>query len=195
MVRVILGSLALIALLAAAVVGMFAAFGSLGETPGDPLPGPPVGRSTTVQVGQAEQMAAPIGETVTAGDVSWTVTDAYPQTELQTTGFPQETVTGNYVTIEFTVENVSEEPVTLTEDTTVLLGEGGEKFLPEPDRNNGYVPHDLNILFSERSLLERGVTREGRVNFELPVGASASVAQLGDTDPTVEEEQYVDLEL
>ncbi len=195
MTRVILGSLALIALLAAIVVGVFAAFGDLGEPPGDPLPGPPVGRPTTVQVGQVEQTAATVGETVTAGDVSWTVSEAYPQTELQTEGFPRETVSGNYVTVEFTVENVSEEPVTLTEDSIVLFGEGGEKFLPEPDRNNGFVPPDLNMLFNERSLLEPGVSREGRVNFELPAGASASVAQLGDTDPTTEEEKYVDLGL
>ena len=53
----------------------------------------------------------------------------------------------------------------------------------------------MNILFNERGLLEPGVSREGRVNLELPVGASASVAQLGDTDPTVEEEEYIDLGL
>ena len=99
------------------------------------------------------------------------------------------------MSIEFSAENVSEEPLTLIEDSIALFGEGGERFLPEADRNNGYVPHDLNILSNERGLLEPGVSREGRVSFELPVGASASVAQLGATDPTVEEEEYVDLGL
>ena len=53
----------------------------------------------------------------------------------------------------------------------------------------------MNVLFNERGLLEPGVSREERVSFELPGGASASVAQLGATDPTVEGKEYVELGL
>jgi hypothetical protein len=76
-----------------------------------------------------------------------------------------------------------------------LIDNEGRRFPAEAALNSGYLPHDLNILFNERSLLEPGTTREGEVNFELPVGASGLVLELGDTDPNVDEEQHVALEL
>jgi hypothetical protein len=43
--------------------------------------------------------------------------------------------------------------------------------------------------------VKSGETKEGEVNIELPTGASASIVELGDADPTANEEKYVNLGL
>ncbi len=128
-----------------------------------------------------------------AGDLAWTVTDAHEKGELHTYTFPQDAVPGSYVSLAFTAENVSEEPVTLTQETIVLFDSEGNEFLPEADRNNGFVVPEKNLLFTESGLLEPGQTKEGRVNFEVLRDSSGFEARLGDTDPTAGEERYVDL--
>ncbi len=189
---IVLSALGLIALGAAIVVGVFAAFGSLGAE--SPTESTVIGLESEEQDKQSEQTAAAtVGETVTAGDVSWTVTEAYPTTELREYAIPHETVSGNYVVLTYTVENASGEPVTLTEETITLFDSAGIGFQPEADRNNAFVVPEKNLLFSEAGLLEPGQTKEGRVNFEVLPSSSGFKARLGDTDPTADEERYVDL--
>lgn len=174
------------------VVGTLAAFGGIGEKA--PQGAQTVSEETTAEeVSQLAQSATPLGEAVTAGDVSWTVEEARRESELNKDTPPPKPRSGNFVTVTFTAENVSEEPFTLTAGEMTLIDNEGRRFPAEAAINSGYVPHDLNILFNEKSLLEPGMTREGEVNFELPVGASGLVLELGDADPNVEEEQYVDL--
>lgn len=192
MVRTILSGLGLIALGAAIVIGMLASFGAFGSKAAQESAA--VGLEATVETtNQQAERAAKLGETVTAGDVSWTVTDAVEETELRTYTFPPKSVPGSYVSMDFTVENVSEEPVTLTGDAMTLLDASGIEYQPEPDRNSTFVRPELNILFNEHSLLEPGEKREGRVNFEVLPRASGFVVLLGDTDPTTSEGEYVDL--
>ncbi len=176
------------------VVGTVAAFGGIGEkAPQGPQT---VAEETTAEeVSELVETATPLGETVTAGDVSWTVDEARRESELTKDTPPPKPRSGNFVVVTFTVENVSEEPFTLSAGEMTIIDNEGRRFPAEAALNSGYVPHDLNILFNERSLLEPGMTREGEVNFELPVGASGLVLQLGDADPNVDEEQNVDLEL
>lgn len=196
MTRVFVGMLGLVVLGFAIVLGLFVAFGDLGaETPTESTV---VGlEATPEQAGQDEPTAeaAAIGETVNTGDVSWTVTEARRESELTKDTPPPKPRPGNFVTVTFTVENVSEEPFTLSAGEMTIIDNEGRRFPAEAALNSGYVPHDLNILFNEKSLLEPGMTREGEVNFELPVGASGPVLEVGDADPTVDEEQNVDLEL
>lgn len=150
------------------------------------------GEATSQQAGQDEQ-AAGIGETVNAGDVSWSVTDASRETELHTYTFPPKSVPGSYVSIDFTVENVSNRSVTLTGDTISLFDAEGNEFRPEPDRNSTFVKPELNILFNEHSLIQPGESKEGKVNFGVLPNSSGIRALLRDTDPSVSEGRYVDL--
>ena len=150
------------------------------------------GEATNQQAGQNQQ-AASIGETVTAEDVSWAVTNASRENELRTYTFPSKSVPGSYVSIDFTVENVSDEPVTLTGDTIALFDAEGNEFRPEPDRNSTFIEPDLNILFNEKSLIEPGATKEGRANVGVLPNSSGFRALLGDTDPNASEGRYVDL--
>jgi hypothetical protein len=176
------------------VVGTLAAFGAVSEK--SPQGPQTVAAETTAEeVSELAQSATPLEEAVSAGDVSWTVEEARRVTELTKDTPPPKPRSGNFVTVTFTVENVSEEPFTLAAGEMTIIDNEGRRFPAEAAINSGYVPHDLNILFNERSLLEPGTTREGEVNFELPVGASGLVLELGDADPNVDEEQYVDLEL
>ena len=196
MMRTTLSALGLVALLAAVVIGMLATFGAFGKKApiASPLPGMEA-EVTQQQAEQGEQSAAAIGETVTAGDVSWTVTDAFTEAELSTYTFPPRTTPGNYVSIIFTVENISEEPVTLNEDSITLFDQAGNEYLPEPDRNSTYIEPEKNLLFDESSLIEPGVTKEGRVNFGVLENSSGFTARLGDANPTTSEEEDVNLEV
>jgi len=191
-VRIIASTLGLFALFAAAVVGMLAAVGTFGgDTSPTSLPG---GFETIVEDPDIySAQTAAIGETVRAGDVSWTVTDARRETELRKYTFPRTTTHGHFVVVSFTVENTSEQPVTLTEDAVFLLDEERRKYPARAYLNSPYVEPEKDILFTERSLLKPGETREGRVNFAVEPGASGFKIQLGDTDPTVDEERFVDL--
>jgi hypothetical protein len=192
-VRSAAGALGIIGLFAAIALGMLATFGFFG-------PKAPVGASVsagqeapTEAANRRAEQAVPVGESVRAGVLSWTVTDAYPKDEVSKYNFPPETIRGSFVRLNFTVENVSDRPVTLTDETITLYDAAGTEYLPEPDRNSSYVQPRYNILFNELSLLEPGESREGKVNFGVLPNAEGFVARLGDTDPTVSEEKYVDL--
>ncbi len=191
--RNVAGALGVVGLFAAIVLGMFATFGVFGSKAS--VESTVAGlEATTEATNQRVEQAASIEETVRAGDVSWTVTAAYPKEEVSKYTFPPESIPGSYVRLDFIVENVSERPVTLTDETIALYDAAGIEYLPEPDRNSTYVPPEYNILFNELSLLQPGETKEGKVNFGVLPNASDFVARLGDTDPTVDEEKYVDLE-
>ncbi len=196
MMRVFFGTLGLVALGVAAVVGIFAAFGPLGSKAPQEKPFlaglEAVGESTMQEV---RQTAAAIDEPVTAGDLEWTVTNASLEHEVHSFTFPPEHVPGRYVTLEFTVENTSDRPVTLTGDAVTLFDEAGNEYRPEPDRNSIFIRPELNILFSEYSLIRPGESKEGRANVEVLAEASGFTAFLGDTDPTTSEGEYVDLGL
>jgi hypothetical protein len=189
-VRSAAGVLGIIGLFAAIALGMLATFGFFG-------PKAPVGASASAEqketTNRLAEQAVPVGETVRAGDVSWTVTDAYPKDEVSKYTFPPETIHDSFVRLNFTVENVSDRPVTLTDETIALYDAAETEYLPEADRNSSFVVPRYNILFNELGLLEPGEAREGRVNFGVLPDAEGFVARLGDTDPTVREEKYVDL--
>ncbi len=191
MTRTALSTLGLVALLAAVVVGMLATFGFFGEKAARPSTLPGLEAKATQQ--QGKQSGVAIGETVTAEGTSWTVTDAFKETELRTYTFPPRTTPGNYVSLVFTVENISEEPITLNDDSITLFDQAGTEYLPEPDRNSTYVEPEKNLLFDETGLIEPGATKEGRVNFGVLENSSGFTARLGDTDPTTSEEKDVNL--
>jgi hypothetical protein len=188
------GMLGLIALGAAIVVGTFAAFTK--SEPGtfsspvislDAMP-------NEVRPSALTAETASIEEPVTTGDVSWTITDANKVHEVSKYTFPPATEPGDFVTLTFEVENVSEEPVTLAEEELTLVDSEGRVYRAEPDINDAFVEHEKNVLFGEASLLEPGQKKEGRANFQVLPEASGFRAHLGDTDPTTSEGEYVDLE-
>lgn len=193
--RAFFGTLGLIGLVLAMVVGMFAAFGAFGEKVTLSSPTAELDALPEQTVQSEPTTAARTGEAVTTGDVSWTVSDASRESELRRYTFPPKTFPGDYVSIDFTVENVSDEPVTLNDETITLVDSKGNEYRAEAARNNAVVEPDKNLLFGEESLLEPGETKEGKVNFEVLAASSGFKALLGGTDPTVSERRAVDLGL
>ena len=194
MTRAAFGMLGLIALGAAIVIGTFAAFTK--SEPGtfsspvislDAMP-------NEVRPSALTAETASIEEPVTTGDVSWTITDANKVHEVSKYTFPPATEPGDFVTLTFEVENVSEEPVTLAEEELTLVDSEGRVYRAEPDINDAFVEHEKNVLFGEASLFKPGQKKEGKTNFQVLPEASGFRAHLGDTDPTTSEGEYVDLE-
>src|SRR5215218_4969585 len=188
--RNVFGMLGLVTLFIVMAVGGYGAF--VNKQPagyGTVADQEDMGEATNQKAGQA----ASVGEAVTAGELSWTVTNASRENELRTYTFPTKSVPGSYVSLDFTVENVSDEPVTLTGDTIALFDAEGNEFRPEPDRNSTFIEPELNILFNEKSLIEPGATKEGRANFGVLPNSSGFRALLGDTDPNASEARYVNL--
>lgn len=194
MMRAAASALGLLVLGAAIVVGAFAAFGAFGpKAPQSPQTSSE--GTTTEQARKAKQEAVSLGQTVTTGDLSWTISEAHPTTVIDKVIPPPRPRYGNFVVVTFTVKNVSDEPVTLVPGDMAIIDNDGEDFSSEAALNSGYVEFDRSPLFNELSLLEPGASREGEVNFELPVGAKGAVVRLGDGDPVANDEKYVDLEL
>jgi hypothetical protein len=191
--RNLFGILGLVALFIVMAVGGYGAFVNKQPAGYGTVAGlEAASEATDPQAGQDEQVVG-IGETVTAGDVSWTVTDTGRENELHTYTFPPMSVPGSYVSVDFTAENVSDRPVTLTGDTISLFDAEGNEFRPQPDRNSTFIEPELNILFNEHSLIQPGESKKGRVNFEVLPSSSGFRALLGDTDPSVSGGRYVDL--
>jgi hypothetical protein len=187
------GVLGLIGLFAAIVLGMLATFGFFGPKASERASVSAEQEAPAETHNPRAEQATAVGETVRAGGLSWTVIDAYPKDEVSKYTFPPETIRDSFVRLDFTVKNVSDRPVTLTDETIVLYDAAGTEYLPEADRNSSFVLPKYNILFNELGLLQPGETREGKVNFGVLPNAEGFVAQLGDTDPTLHEEKYVDL--
>jgi hypothetical protein len=198
--RLVASALGLVALVAAMVVGALAATGVLGEA------------ATSSRVGgsQAETQEEPtfvkpatrsIDRSVVADKLSWTLDEAHLTNVIHGFALPPDPLRGNFVVVTFSVENVSDGPVTLNPESLVLVDEEGRKSLPAASVNTEYVVPKYAILFNEGGLLDPGEKNEGKAVFDLsvPFGVNPSAnlsgfrLQLGDGDPTKKEEEYVDL--
>lgn len=200
MLRSAAGGLGILAFMGAIVVGSLAAMGIISDA----------ARSFYVGGSEADIVPATrhsepetrlIGETATAGGLTWTVYSARRTTEVKGFALPPAPLRGDFVIVSFAVENVSDGPVTLTPESLVLVDEAGRESPPAASVNTEYVVPEYAVLFNERALLDRGEEEKGRIVFDLevPFGVNPSAdlsgfrLRLGDGDPTVEEERYVDL--
>ena len=150
---------------------------------------------------QSEPETTYIGETVTAGQLTWTVDTARRTPEVEGFAFPPAPLRGDFLVVTFSVENVSDGPVTLTPESLVLVNEAGHEGPPAASDNTEYVVPERAILFNERALLDPGEEKRGEVVFDLAVpfrvNPSSELSgfrlRLGDGDPTVDDERYVEL--
>ncbi len=201
MVRSLGSALGILAFVTAIVVGSLAATGVLSDAAQSYRVG-----GSEVNIVPATRQFEPkidfIGETVTAGKLTWTIETARQTTEVKGFALPPSPLRGNLVVVSFTVENESDGPVTLTPESLVLVDEDGRESPPAASDNTEYVVPEYAILFNERGLLHPGEKKEGKViyNLEVPfeVDPQADLSgfrlRLGDGDPTVDEEEFVDLE-
>lgn len=139
--------------------------------------------------GGADSVA--VGEPAIAGDITWTVTSAERVGELVREGpTPKLTKTeqGSFVTVDLDFANNGSDPATLVNNSLTLIDSEGRESNPKSDAST-YIPEDRRILLEN---VNPGLTRQGRVIFEVPPDASGFQLEAGDTKP-FGEEAYVDL--
>jgi hypothetical protein len=198
--RLVASALGLVALVAAMVVGALAATGVLGEAATSSRVG-----GSQVETPEEPTLVKPetrsIDSSAVAGKLSWTVDEARLTNVVRGFALPPDPLRGNIVVVTFSVENVSDGPVTLAPESLVIVDEEGRKSPPAASVNTEYVVPKYAILFNEGGLLDPGEKKEGKVVFDLsvPFGVNPSAdlsgfrLQLGDGEPTKKEEKYVDL--
>jgi len=192
--------LGLIGLAAALVVGALAATGVLSEAATSSSTG---GSKAEIpqKAHKAPSATSSIDRSVRAGKLVWAVENARRVNVLPGFALPPDPLHGDYVTITFSVKNVSDGPVTLGSQSLTLLDEKGRESPPAASVNSEYVEPERAILFNERGLLEPGEEKGGRVNFDLivpfEIDPSADLfgfrLRLDDGEPTKKEEKDVDL--
>jgi hypothetical protein len=200
-VRSFAGIVGLLALLTAFVVGGLAAIGVLSDAATSTGVG---GSDAEAEIPSDERTTVSVEESVEAGSLSWTISEARRTGEIRSYTYPPTTLYGDFIVIAFSIENTSDGPITLTEEEMTLVDEGtGTASGPAASVNGEYVPPARNPLFTEEGLLDPGEEAEGEVNFDLSVhfgqdptlDLSRFKLQLGDGDPSAEEEKRVDLGL
>jgi hypothetical protein len=180
------GCLILLVLVLLGFVGCLALVGNSGGGGGS------TSESSKSKESQAKQSAVGIGQPVTVGDVTWTVTNARQENQLVEQGISQKnakTQQGNFVVVEFDFTNNGTEALTLDNESLALIDSQGRQSKPSPDTFM-YVPQDRRI-FLER--INPGVTRPGEAIFEVAPGASGFQLQAGDAKMFTDENGYVDL--
>jgi hypothetical protein len=132
------------------------------------------------QQGQQQQRAPKlyqVGETVTVGNVVWTVTDAYRTTLLRSNFGTQKR--GNFVVVDFTFTNNRSEEVTLDPELHMVLKDSqGREFGTDPDAWE-FVPTRLNIFLEP---VNPGLSQNGRVVYEVPPDAGGFVLIVDDVE-------------
>lgn len=207
--RTLLVGLGMLGFLAALFAGTLATIWGIGagssatNTPNPSIQGrkiiPPAQARLSLAVKPSKFVS--VGQKTTAGALSWTVTDVRRVKELHTYTSPPGTENGDFLVVTFTVKNVSKIPVTLTDNSLVLIYRNARtKRLPAAVNNTQYIPPAKDLLFTKESLLNPGETKKGRVNFDLtpfgsrpPDNLSGLALRLGDAAPTAHDEKYVKL--
>ena len=129
---------------------------------------------------KGKQPAVAIGQPVTVGDVTWTVTNARQADQLRQEGAPKgagKTEQGNFVIVDFDFTNNGNEPANLSTASLALLDSEGRESEPDSDKFL-YIPRDRNVFVLDR--INPGVTQQGQVIFTVAPGASGFTLQLGD---------------
>src|SRR5215210_2966587 len=134
----------------------------------------------------AKKKAAPIGETVTAGDVAWTVQSVQHVTELKSLGQRKK---GNFIVVDLIFKNNGDEAATLDSSSLAILDDKGRTSETDTDASM-YVPTNQDLFLDQ---VNPGVSKQGRAIFNVAPDAQNLILRAGDTNPFGGEDAYVDL--
>jgi Domain of unknown function (DUF4352) len=132
--------------------------------------------------------AASIGEPVTVGNVQWTVTDAKQQPQLITDS--GRTEDGNFVMMDVTFQNNSNQDLTLATPFMILRDDEGNEFEPDIDTNFTFLYPEENMFVGH---VEPGATKEGKVIFTVDQDSSGFELQVGEGRFASDKLAYIDL--
>ena len=130
--------------------------------------------------------AKPVGTAVAAGKVVWEVTNVQRTTELKAFG---ERKTGNFVIVDLTFKNESNDPVTLDSSSLAILDAKGRTAETEPDASM-YVPTNKDLFLNQ---VNPGVLKQGRAIFDIAPDAKGLILRAGDTSILGDQNAYIKL--
>jgi len=141
---------------------------------------------------ESKGSVARIGETVTVGDASWVVTEAYPTNQINDTyGGVLPPKQGNFIVVDFRFTNDGNETKTLHQQAVQLVDSAGRESEPDTD-TFGYIPQDRNIFLEQ---VNPGVTENGQVIFSVAPGGSGYKLRLKDTNLFRSERNQAEVDL
>lgn len=112
------------------------------------------------------QAPASIGEEVVVGNTAYTVTNAQQETRLEDPSGFERPMTGNFLVVDFTVENRGDEPMSVSDIGLYVYDEQGRQFETEADVPLGYIPENKDLFLLDR--INPGLSQDVRVVFSVP---------------------------
>jgi hypothetical protein len=146
------------------------------------------GGTTQQKTEPAKKSVASVGEPITVGEAQWAVTDVRQLPRLVSTFGIDD---GNFVVVDVTFANNSNQDVTLATPYLSLVDSEGREFEVDLDITYAHVDPDKNMFIDT---VKPGDTKEGSVIFSVDPDASGFELQAGDATNFVSNEHgYIDL--
>ena len=142
---------------------------------------------------QAEQKPRPqaeysVGQTAQVANVQWRLSDAYLTNQLRSNFGTQKR--GRFVVVDFTFTNNRDEEVTLDPELHMVLKDSrGREFGTDSDSWE-FMPTNLNIFLEP---VNPGISKNGRVIYQVPPDAWGFTLRLDDVEFWEEESAVFDL--
>ncbi len=142
---------------------------------------------------QVEQNLRPqaeysVGQTAQVANVTWRVSDAYLTNQLRSNFGTQKR--GRFMVVDFTFTNNRDEEVTLEPELHMVLKDRrGREFGTDVDSWE-YMPMNLNIFLEP---VNPGISKNGRVIYQVPPDAWGFTLKLDDVEFWKEESAVFDL--
>lgn len=137
----------------------------------------------------AEDSMASVGETITVGNVRWTVTEAQQLDRIVSRLGSEE---GNFVVVDVSFTNNANQDVILATPFVTLVDNEGREFEADQDRNFTHLDPEKNMFVGQ---VKPGSTREGRIIFSVAPDSSGIMLKVGDGTFASDETGYIDLGL
>jgi uncharacterized protein DUF4352 len=118
---------------------------------------------------QQGQGPARIGQEVVVGDAAYTVTNARRAQVLRDPSGFDDPVEGNFVLVDFTVENQGNEPMSVSDIGLYVYDNQNRQFEIEADIPLGAIPEDRDLFLIDR--INPGLFQNVRVVFSVPPDA------------------------